>query len=124
MSMFDWAPSAESRPIVSPYIWLYWTISVPLTAIVLLTWRIWWKFEDKKHQADLYKAKRENENSLSAHGVIADGQCKDREGYIKEKGHASSISTWDRSALVLLRRLTRRGETNDEESNSRPRVHE
>jgi hypothetical protein len=33
--------------------WIYWVISVPLTIVVLLTWRIWWHRE-KNHYRQKY----------------------------------------------------------------------
>jgi hypothetical protein len=56
MTMFDWNPSDGSH-IVSPYIWIYWAISVPLTVIGILVWRVWWRMEDAKHSSQMAKAK-------------------------------------------------------------------
>lgn len=59
MSLFNWYPSDGSSPQVSPYIWIYWTISVPLTVITLLIWRLWWKIENAKYDYQIAKAKQE-----------------------------------------------------------------
>ena len=41
MPLLDWgAPNNAS--IVSPRLWIYWAVTVPLTATVLLLWSIWY----------------------------------------------------------------------------------
>ena len=55
MSMFNWQASG---PKISPYIWLYWAISVPLTILTLLIWRFWWKVEDAKYDYQIAKSKQ------------------------------------------------------------------
>lgn len=54
--MFDWQADIQTQSsnpnegtkVVSPRFWIYWVISVPLTVLVLLTWRTWWHRE-KRH---------------------------------------------------------------------------
>ncbi|KAF2463811.1 uncharacterized protein BDR25DRAFT_244802, partial [Lindgomyces ingoldianus] len=49
MSMFDWQADVkaqssnpnEGTKVVSRRFWIYWVISMPLTIVVLSTWRIW-----------------------------------------------------------------------------------
>jgi hypothetical protein len=58
MSMFDWQadakpPSSESTggtEVVSRRFWIYWLISLPLTIVVLLTWRTWWHREKTRYR--------------------------------------------------------------------------
>ncbi|PVI00432.1 hypothetical protein DM02DRAFT_592717 [Periconia macrospinosa] len=65
MSMFDWQADGraqssnpnEGTKVVSNYFWMYWVISVPLTIVVLLTWRIWWHREKKHYQKKYPHAK-------------------------------------------------------------------
>jgi hypothetical protein len=56
--MFNWDPAEASGPKISPYIWLYWAISIPLTILTLLIWRFWWKVEDAKHDYQIAKSKQ------------------------------------------------------------------
>lgn len=44
--------------------WVYWAISVPLTAIVVFIWRIWWNLEDRKYQEEVSKAKRNRKSGV------------------------------------------------------------
>ncbi|KAF2678031.1 hypothetical protein K458DRAFT_377367 [Lentithecium fluviatile CBS 122367] len=61
MSMFDWQADGkaqspnpnEGSKVVSRHFWIYWMISVPLTIVVLLTWRTWWHRE-KNHYRQKY----------------------------------------------------------------------
>jgi hypothetical protein len=61
MSMFDWqatppnaSPQNENGKAVTvtANFWMYWAVSVPLTFVVLLGWRIWWH-----HSKSYYKRK-------------------------------------------------------------------
>ncbi|KIW99935.1 uncharacterized protein Z518_10863 [Rhinocladiella mackenziei CBS 650.93] len=69
MSMFDWqrggdssnttgsnGTSTDARPgddIVMPYIWIYWVITIILTFIVMISWRIWFTTQDRKFKKEL-----------------------------------------------------------------------
>ena len=61
MSMFDWQADVKAQSsnpnegtrVVSRNFWIYWVISVPLTIVVLLTWRVWWHWE-KNHYRQKY----------------------------------------------------------------------
>jgi heme/copper-type cytochrome/quinol oxidase subunit 2 len=56
--MFDWqaetkaksSDSNEETEILSGHFWIYWAVSVPLTVVVLLTWRVWWHREKNRYQ--------------------------------------------------------------------------
>ena len=56
--MFDWQADAKTKlsnsieetEIVSRYFGVYWLISVPLTVVVLLTWRAWWHQEKDRYR--------------------------------------------------------------------------
>jgi hypothetical protein len=63
MSWFDWSPSSDSESstgnphkTIGGSFWIYWVISLPLTAIVLIVWRIWWKREQGASDRDLERA--------------------------------------------------------------------
>ncbi|QMW34944.1 hypothetical protein F9C07_2280560 [Aspergillus flavus] len=53
MDMFDWksAPSDDSSAVSSQF-WIYWATAVPLTAVTLGGWALWWNFE--KHRYDVH----------------------------------------------------------------------
>lgn len=59
--MFDWKPDSDQSDssIASTYVWVYWAVAVPLTATVLIVWRVWMTMEDKTYDEDLRKAKLE-----------------------------------------------------------------
>ncbi|KAI5917329.1 hypothetical protein F4810DRAFT_696825 [Camillea tinctor] len=45
MSMFDWqadTSSSDGGKVVSDRFWIFWTVSIPLTIIVLGAWWLWW----------------------------------------------------------------------------------
>jgi hypothetical protein len=43
MNMFKWIPDVDvmSTTVASKYLWVYWVVTIPLTATVLIVWRIW-----------------------------------------------------------------------------------
>jgi Mg2+ and Co2+ transporter CorA len=41
MDMFQWQPDDGGPATVSRLFWVYWVITIPLTAIVLAGWLIW-----------------------------------------------------------------------------------
>jgi glutamate-1-semialdehyde 2,1-aminomutase len=57
ISMFNWQASPEDgssdHGVVSSRFWVYWVVSVPLTATTLVGWRLWWK-RQKAHYAMEY----------------------------------------------------------------------
>lgn len=57
--MFDWRSDELHAVVVSRYFWIYWAVAAPLTAFVLLIWRIWWTVEEKRYQAELLEAKQD-----------------------------------------------------------------
>ena len=56
--MFDWQADAIAQPsnsnegteVVSKHFGIYWLISLPLTIVVLLTWRTWWHREKNRYR--------------------------------------------------------------------------
>lgn len=53
MSMFDWQPSSGSSS-VSPYFWIFWAVSVPLSAVVLAAWWCFWDLS-RTHYASKFQ---------------------------------------------------------------------
>ncbi|KFY40244.1 hypothetical protein V494_03599 [Pseudogymnoascus sp. VKM F-4513 (FW-928)] len=56
MSMFNWQASSNNnssesaidngrQKVVVTDLWIYWVVSVPLTLMVLLGWRVWWHYQ-------------------------------------------------------------------------------
>ncbi|PMD17120.1 hypothetical protein NA56DRAFT_544014, partial [Hyaloscypha hepaticicola] len=42
MPLFDWEAPTSSTVLKSRF-WIYWAVTVPATAIVLVLWRMWFK---------------------------------------------------------------------------------
>lgn len=58
MSMFDWNSDKPGSGHMSKYFWVYWAVAAPLTIIVLIFWRVWWKLEERRHGDGFHKAKQ------------------------------------------------------------------
>lgn len=60
MSMFDWASEssnpADNGDTVSKKFWIYWVVTVPLTLLVIVLWRIWWLWQEKSYQREVNDA--------------------------------------------------------------------
>ncbi|GAP82627.2 hypothetical protein SAMD00023353_0101590 [Rosellinia necatrix] len=48
--LFDWQGGGM---VVSDMFWVYWALSVPLTILVGVGWRVWWSFEKKRFDKDV-----------------------------------------------------------------------
>jgi hypothetical protein len=59
MPFFDWDGESSSRLVMSTDLWIFWAVSMPLTAIVLLSWRVWWIVEDRKNTKNLEQARKD-----------------------------------------------------------------
>ncbi|ETS79631.1 hypothetical protein PFICI_09484 [Pestalotiopsis fici W106-1] len=57
MSMFDWSSSestdSDSPQVVASTFWIYWAVSVPLTLLILVAFRLWWR-RQKDRYAEMY----------------------------------------------------------------------
>ncbi|KAK0673834.1 hypothetical protein QBC41DRAFT_265485 [Cercophora samala] len=42
----------RDNPVVSPDLWIYFVITVPMTLLIVLIWRIWDKRRDRKYKAE------------------------------------------------------------------------
>lgn len=49
----DGGPGAQVAGRVSGLFWVYWVTTVPLTAVVLLGWWLWYRSADKQWQKDM-----------------------------------------------------------------------
>ena len=48
INMFDWGGGDASSLAVSPNMWIYWVITVPLTVVTFLIWLLWSRSENIK----------------------------------------------------------------------------
>ena len=58
MPMFDW-DATEDR-LVSRRFWIYWAVTVPLTAAVLVIWLAWTLFSERKWNAGKVSKKKKD----------------------------------------------------------------
>ncbi|KAF2735556.1 hypothetical protein EJ04DRAFT_491412 [Polyplosphaeria fusca] len=65
MTLFNWTPQTPGDRITSKYFWVYWVVAIPLTALVLIIWRLWWTMEEKRYRHDLRKAREERVTAIS-----------------------------------------------------------
>ncbi|KAK8043818.1 hypothetical protein PG994_012656, partial [Apiospora phragmitis] len=64
MPFFDWNADTGGSPSSSPFQWIYWATTMPLTIALMVGWRVWWKREDRKWDEELERAKEENQRAL------------------------------------------------------------
>jgi hypothetical protein len=57
MPIFNWQRD-RYRPDVTPSIWIYFAVTVPVTATVLYLWRFWFIGEMAKQDAETARARR------------------------------------------------------------------
>jgi len=72
MSMFNWQASSQTSSsvdvdngakVVVTDFWIYWAVSVPVTLVVLVGWRIWWHYQ-KSYYMRIYPHAKQAEDSL------------------------------------------------------------
>ncbi|KAK7941509.1 uncharacterized protein PG986_013896 [Apiospora aurea] len=64
MPLFDWNADTGGTPSSSPFQWIYWATTMPLTIAFMAGWWVWWKLEDRKWDEELERAKEENQRAL------------------------------------------------------------
>lgn len=47
--MFNWNPGPNEQ-IASPYLYVFFAVTVPLTGILYIAWAWWFKFSQKQYQ--------------------------------------------------------------------------
>lgn len=62
-NMFTW-PQGQDDAIASPYLWVFFATTIPLTALVYLCWIMWFKHSQKKFKKDHEVAVRNFEQEL------------------------------------------------------------
>lgn len=43
------APEDDSNSVVSPLLWIYFVVTIPLTAAIVLAWRVWDRRRERKY---------------------------------------------------------------------------
>jgi hypothetical protein len=59
MSMFSWSQSSsdtQGESVVSNKFWIYWAVTVPLTLLVMVLWRVWWLWQERNYQREVREA--------------------------------------------------------------------
>ena len=46
--MFHWGPAPGQR-IASPYLWVFWVVTIPLTVMIYVAWFFWFRHSQKKY---------------------------------------------------------------------------
>lgn len=119
MSMFNWQPSASnsdstsssdksSTRIVSSYFWVYWAITVPLTFLVAVSWRVWWNWEKKNFDQDV-RTEIENIEEPGSWGGGRETDMRAKAGDSKGKGGVGA-GKWRVDLDMLRRRKGRKGD--------------
>jgi hypothetical protein len=113
MTFFNWGSSSGSPPTISPYIWVYWAISIPLTAVVYVTWRIWWTLEEQKYRKEVALAREKHERSFS---TAAAYPTTTYEGDSENSIHAHGLQSSSLHQLFsLIRGVSKRDGGRDKE---------
>jgi hypothetical protein len=60
MNMFNFEVPEDHR-VVSPLFWLYWAITLPLTIVVLMTWKYW---EQRRNRTIVANVRKVNQESI------------------------------------------------------------
>lgn len=42
MQLFNWTPDGGGPPQASPYLYVYFVITIPLTLIIIAAWLLWY----------------------------------------------------------------------------------
>ncbi len=46
--MFNWRPGPDQN-IASPYLYVFFVVTVPLTAVLYIAWFVWFRYSQKHH---------------------------------------------------------------------------
>ncbi|KAF7532267.1 hypothetical protein G7054_g8122 [Neopestalotiopsis clavispora] len=65
MPLFEWNADTGAYPSSTPFQWIYWVITLPLTIILMIGWRAWWVIEDKSWRFELEQAEIQNRQRSS-----------------------------------------------------------
>lgn len=83
MTFFNFQPQGDPAPIISPLLWVYFVITVPITLIIVITWRWWDRRRESKNAAE--------DDDLEAGIEVMEAQIMSN----MRKRTMSKIRTWD-----------------------------
>jgi Mg2+ and Co2+ transporter CorA len=63
MDMFNWNPG-PGEPVCSAYIWVFFVVTIPVTALVYAAWIWWFKISQKHYQTRHEKGLEDIEKKL------------------------------------------------------------
>jgi len=73
--MFNWSVSKslnasgsndkEEEGLVSNKFWLYWAVTIPLTLLVIIVWRVWWLYQERVNNKAVNEAMEKVGDELS-----------------------------------------------------------
>lgn len=69
MSMFNW-DAADSSPVLSRRFWIYWAVTLPLTAVVVLAWLLWTHRQTLLHRAQDREAREQFRDDMAEKGSL------------------------------------------------------
>jgi hypothetical protein len=98
--LFNWQAQAQtsSPRLLSPYFWIYWAFTIPLTLLVAFSWRMWWAWEKRHLDHDVLLEIENIENNVAS--------LDSEEGKEKVGGKQELNSAWQ----ALRRRPGRKEE--------------
>lgn len=78
MSMFDWATQSGEADTVSKKFWIYWAVTIPLTLLTMIVWRIWWLWQERLYEKEVNEAvgevkdegARPSERRMHGHSIV------------------------------------------------------
>jgi hypothetical protein len=100
-SFFNWQSASPPR-LLSPYFWIYWAFTIPLTLLVALSWRLWWAWEKRHLDQDVLLEIENIEDSAASVSL--------NKGKEKLRGKGELKSAWQ----ALRRRPVKKRETEKE----------
>jgi hypothetical protein len=57
--MFSWSQSSsesDNTTVVSNRFWIYWAVTIPLTLLTIVIWRLWWLWQERSYQKEVEQA--------------------------------------------------------------------
>jgi hypothetical protein len=83
MTFFNFQPEGDPPPIISPLLWVYFVITVPVTLVIVMAWRWWDRRRETKYAAE--------DKDLEAGIEVMEAQIMSN----MRKRTLSKIRTWD-----------------------------
>jgi hypothetical protein len=97
MSMFQWQPNGGGGDVVSEKFWIYWAAAVPLTAITVIGWGVWWKRELNQYDKTMSKQVSSNGPSFVLKSDEADFP---QQGVTMQESHAAKTDGGSIKGLI------------------------